>query len=47
MFKDGVSKHFKSESKAGKSSGRDTSLLSSGLEAWKLVPLLLHFALSI
>jgi len=46
MFKDGVSKHFKSESKAGKSSGRDTSLLSGGLEAWKLVPLLLHFALS-
>ena len=47
MFKDGISKHFKAESKTGKKSGRDTSLMSGGLEAWKLVPLLLHFAFSL
>lgn len=47
MFKDGISKHFKAESKAGKKSGRDTSLMSGGLEAWKLVPLLVHFAFSL
>ena len=40
MFHDGISKYYKSESRKGKAKGRDTSLMSGGLEAWKLAPLL-------
>jgi hypothetical protein len=52
FFFDGVSKFLKAESKkgakkGGNSSGRDTSLLSGGLEAWKLVPLLVHLTFSL
>ena len=52
FFFDGVSKFLKAESKkgakkGGKSSGRDTSLLSGGLEAWKLVSLLVHLTFSL
>ena len=47
FFSDGVSRFYKAESKKGGKSSRDTSLLSGGLEAWKLVPLLVHLTFSL
>ena len=46
-FPDGVSKFYKAESKKGGKSGQDSNLIAGGLEAWKLVPLLLHMTFSL
>ena len=46
-FADGISKFFKTESKKGGKSGQNTSLTVGGIEAWKLVPLLVHIMFSI